>query len=273
MLDAAFGVLLAAAVTGAPALHLPETIRTEEHESLAAAAPDGGELFLTRSRADFGAARVHVLRRRGDGWLPPQPLSFSDGSHRDSGGCVSADGRLLYFTSSRPTGLAQAPDDWNLFVVAREEDGWGTPRALPEPLNSARSECCAVAAADGSLYFSSERDGSWDIFRARATGQDWHVEKLPEGVNGGGMEWPSYVSPDGGLLLFSSIRRGGLGADDLYVASAKDGRFGAPSNLGPRVNTAGFEDSASLSPDGRLLIYSSRTPEGTSDVYAVPWRP
>lgn len=254
-----------------PVPFLPDRIRSPEHESVALS-PDGNELFLTRSRVDFGASRVLLLQREGNGWTPPLPLPFSDGTHRDAGASLSADGRRLYFTSGRPTGLPEAGDDWNVFVAERGAGGWAaTAAALPAPINSARSECCVVAATDGSLLFSSERDGSWDVFRARPVGAAWRIEKLPEGVNSSHMEWPAWISRDGSLLLFSSIRPGGQGGDDLYASRLGPGGFGPPANLGPPVNTSGYEDGPSLGADGRTLIYSTRPPDGTSDVYTVPW--
>jgi Tol biopolymer transport system component len=254
-----------------PVAFLPEVLRSAEHDSLALS-PDGNELFLTRSRADFGASRLLVLRRQGEGWTAPRPRPFSDGTRRDAGGSLSADGRRLYFTSGRPTGLPEASDDWNVFVAERGASGWPEKvAALPAPINSPRSECCVVAAADGSLLFSSERDGSWDIFRARPDGATWRIEKLPEGVNTRHMEWPAWISRDGSLLLFSSIRPGGAGGDDLYVSRLAAGGFGPPVNLGPPVNTPGYEDGPSLSADGRTLFYSTRPPDGNSDVHTIPW--
>jgi Tol biopolymer transport system component len=257
------------ALADAPRPFLPDVLGSDEHESLGATSPDGGETFLTRSRADFGASRVLVVQRSSSGnWTKPQPLPWSDGTTRDSGASLSADGSL-YFTSARATPVAK--DDWNVFVVERRGDGWSEPRALDAPVNSDKSECCVVAATDGSLLFASDRNGSWDVLRATRDGHAWRVEPLPGEVNGPAMEWPAWLSPDGRLLLLSSIRPGGFGADDLYVSTATDGRFGAPRNLGPLVNGPGFEDSASLSADLRWLRYSTRPERGTSVVREIGW--
>src|SRR3546814_18561226 len=47
--------------------------------------------------------------------------------------------------------------------------------------------------------------------------------------------------------------------------------FGAPENLGPRVNSAENEYAPMLSPDGRLLLFSSDRPGGAGrhDLYTA----
>ena len=58
-------------------------------------------------------------------------------------------------------------------------------------------------------------------------------------------------------LLFASAREGGYGGMDLYVSARRNGRWSAPENLGPGVNTAYDERAPFLAADGRTLFYSS----------------
>ena len=251
----------------------PELDSAEEHTSPGAFADGGATLYLTRSSRDFSRSRLFVSRRSGPGWGAPVPLF--DAGHTDSGPSLSPDGSRLYFHSNRVTGLEGVADEWNLFVADRAADGWSAPRALPAPFNTPKSECCLAPAPDGSLYFASDRHGSWDIWHARLEGDAWKLDKLPEGINTSYMEWPSSVdvvrTADGAVerLLFSSIRRGGIGGDDLYVAFRVGGAWLEPRSLGTVVNTPGYEDSPRLAPDDGL-IFATRAEGGLSAIRTVP---
>lgn len=62
-------------------------------------------------------------------------------------------------------------------------------------------------------------------------------------------------SPDGNALYFSSDRADGYGGYDIYVSYYRDGRWGAPENMGPVVNSPGNEISPYF--DGNNLFFSS----------------
>ncbi|MBX2874073.1 MAG: tetratricopeptide repeat protein [Saprospiraceae bacterium] len=59
------------------------------------------------------------------------------------------------------------------------------------------------------------------------------------------------------LLIFSSSRAGGYGGSDLYKCSYRRGRWTAPVNLGPDINTPYDETTPFLARDGHTLYYSS----------------
>jgi Tol biopolymer transport system component len=82
-------------------------------------------------------------------------------------------------------------------------------------------------------------------------------ERLEGPINDGDSPGNPYVTPDGRLLLFTADRPGGHGRGDVWAtARAADGAWGAPRNLGPRVNGPDVEFCPSLSPDGRWLLFS-----------------
>lgn len=239
----------------------------DHHEAPNGFTADGKTFFFTRTRQDFKASTVLEAAWQSGAWGEAKPLPFSGSSH-DAGVSPSPDGRRLFFTSKRPAeGL---PDEWNIWTVERSESGqWGTPVPLEAPINGPRFECCFVARAD-VVYFSSNRDGAWEIFRAkRVSDRFTDLEKLPAEINGAKHgQWPSYADPQDRFLIFSSIRAGGLGGDDLYISFRREGGWTPARNLGPGVNTAGYEDNGILSPDGKLFLWSSRrTDKGISDIY------
>lgn len=251
------------------------------HTSLAGFT-SSGDALLVRSTPDFSSAALGRARCGTDGCGGFEPLR-SPGLGNARGAAVLADGSLL-LTSSEPTGDPRAPDGWNLFLAAPEGDGWERPRPLPFPVATPFAECCATPAPGGGFLFASDRAGTWDIYAARREeGGGYAVQRLAAlssepalpGEPGYFGEWPSFADPGGRFLLASSIRPGGVGADDVYVACAAPGGGWLPlRNLGAPVNTPGFEDGARVSPDGRVLYWSTRPPrEGTSRVMSLPLDP
>lgn len=75
-----------------------------------------------------------------------------------------------------------------------------------------------------------------------------------------------YMSPSFDVLLISKNGRDSFGQEDLYI-TIKDSfdRWSEPVNLGPTINTSGFEISPFLSEDKKRLYFSSNGREGYGD--------
>ena len=73
------------------------------------------------------------------------------------------------------------------------------------------------------------------------------------------------IAADGLSLYITSYRPGGYGERDLWVAqrSTKNDEWGTPVNLGPKVNSRGWDACASISTDNlALYFYSQDRPGG-----------
>jgi serine/threonine protein kinase/Leucine-rich repeat (LRR) protein len=66
------------------------------------------------------------------------------------------------------------------------------------------------------------------------------------------------------LLLFASDRSGGLGRWDLWVSQreSRSALFSEPVNLGPTINTEDSEQMATMTEDGKILVFTSNRPGG-----------
>jgi len=162
---------------------------------------------------------------------------------------------------------------------------WSEPENLGAPVNSAAGDMNPALSPDElSLYFVSTRAGGFggaDIWVARRPSLDSPWEEpvnLGPGVNGPGIEASPSISIDGHLLFFSSDRPGGQGSNDIYVARRADKNddlsWGPATNLGPDVNTAGFEAGGfylQSGEDGSANLYFSRGPNTVAlDIYYAP---
>lgn len=148
---------------------------------------------------------------------------------------------------------------------------FGEPTALDAPINSGKSTPLECMSADGlELYMSTTPSGgsggmSWDlIVSTRPTTNDpWSVPvNLGPPVNTDGYEAYACLSNDGLELYFTSRRSGGYGRQDIWVTTRESmgADWEVPVNLGPQINTSGFEMSPWLTPDGLELYFVSDRP-------------
>jgi Tol biopolymer transport system component len=228
--------------------------------------PDGNTAYFTDSGASIMTSRLENGK-----WGAPAPLAFS-GRHTDVFPVLTRDGSQLFFTSSRrrpgcKSGLV-------LWTAHRTGEGWSTPQDAGAPLNTAvDTNGSGSIAANGTLYFAAKRPDSTtglDLFRARRVRTGFaEPESLGQVVNSSADDREVAIAPDESFLIFTSDRPGGLGGPDLYVSARKDGAWTAPRNLGPKINSAGPECCAALSPDGRTLYFSRRPGGPNPGVYEV----
>jgi hypothetical protein len=219
--------------------------------------PDGKMAVFVRN----GAGLVES-RRVQDGWTEPAPLPFSGPASRDGDPFLSPDGSRLYFWSTRTTSDGGSPTgSSDIWVVDRRADGWGAPRRVGPPVSDAGGEPFPAVAADGTLYFGSTRPGGRggvDLYRARPNATGYSTpENLGIAINTQAVELDGYVSPDQDVLVFASDRPGGYGKLDLYVSHRMVGGWSPARNLGRAVNGPDDEFCPQITPDGRLLVFST----------------
>ncbi len=129
------------------------------------------------------------------------------------------------------------------------------------------------------LYFSSNRNGDFDIFKVDIPGSDiisW-LETGNEDVqicNNLSSEYDdkcTYIN--GNLLVFASNRKNGYGGFDLWYSKYENNAWSEPVNFGPNINTRFDEYRPAIEyyEDSKndLMIFSSNRPQGNGgfDLY------
>ena len=236
--------------------------RADTEESMMTLSPDSSQIYWGVSREWFPLSRVSEIwtaRRRGATWKAER-AAFSTG-YSDGDPFVSYDGKHILFVSVRPVGRPRK--DFDLYIIDRTAMGFGKARNLGAIVNSPEDELYPTMAADGTLYFASDRSGTWKTYRARRAvdGSYPSVELLPAVVNAeGSWNFNPFISKDGRTLLFTSQRKEGAGRGDIWVSKiGPSGEFETARNLGPLVNSAEDEFHATLSPDRQALFFVRRT--------------
>jgi Tol biopolymer transport system component len=261
-------ILAAAASAALPAVVSPGVISTARNEYNYTRTADGRTAVFARSEAEFRGAKIMVV----EGGTSPELIGFSDPRYDDTDPQISSDGRELVFVSNRP--LPGEPDrrDLNIWRSHKVDGRW----RAPEPVAHANSKGYELGPEvhAGVLTFNSTRTGGpgrLDIWRSESKAEP---TPLPAPINTAANEGDFTLSRDGRVALFWSDRPGGSGGGDIWMAVRDGEGWREPVNLGPQVNSDGFDFTPSFSADGRTLYFAStRKPNGEdrmADVYAVP---
>jgi Tol biopolymer transport system component len=241
-----------------PEIFAPGIISTGYHDGCITFSPDGTELFF-----HFGGLWGMVIlqmKQENSQWTAPQVASFS-GKYRDGEPHFSYDGNKLLFRSSRPlerNGEPMASTD--IWLVERDDGGWGEPTNPGFPINSDKDELYPTISKSGDLYFASNRDGGWDIYISKHVNGRYAVpEKLSDAINSEFSDWDAFLAPDETYMIFGSNGRSdGYGETDLYISfRKKDGTWTQANNMGSQINTFYREVDPVISPDGKYLFFRS----------------
>lgn len=253
----------------------PGIVTTDAYEhSSPAFSPDGSVvLWAVIDRGGYLLESTYV----NGAWTKPARPSFADTIHNYVYPSFSIDGQKLFFSSDRkvPAGYRQGSGN-RIWEVARTVNGWGTP--LPFDTTASQSQDYAHSMSkNGTLYFSSGiREGTnWNIRKSeKVNGMYTKPELLPYNINSRDYEDGPYISPDESFLIFESQRPEGTeGNLSLFISfKNKEGDWGMPVNMGPKINSGKGERFARLSPDGKYLFFGSfRNASTTSRGADIYW--
>ena len=242
-----------------PALVAPGRISTGDDESHPTLAADGSTLYFLKNTPAFDFFTIVSSEWRNGTWSKPEVVPFS-GRFSDADLVFTADGSHAYFVSTRPVD-GEPRNDTEIWTVHRNANGWGEPKHVAA-LSSPADEWFPTLTADGTMYFGSAREGGiggHDIWKSRQVDGVWQPpENLGTPVNSTGEEIEAFVTPGEDLLIIAAKNRGdSLGAYDLYLSRRRAGGWSRPVHPGAPINSAGWEFSPRLSPDGGLFLFTS----------------
>ena len=226
--------------------------------------PDGKELYWSIALPAGNGGVIMMSKLVNGKWTPAEIAPFS-GQYTDWDPFFTPDGKRILFVSNRPNGSEQkGPPDFDIWAVTRTSDGgWSAPENLGAPVNSPRAEYYPSIAADGTLYFSANREGrpgAFDLFRSRLVdGKYTEPESLGPNVNAPTPEIDNYIAPDQSFIVFNaSGRPDDLGRGDLYVSFNENGQWTPAKHLPAPINSSAREYCPIGSPDGKYLYFTSQ---------------
>lgn len=207
------------------------------------------------------------------GWnfSPPERLPGNvNTEYEETFPLLSPDGKALYFTRAlypgNQGGKFSGSDVW-ISTYDNTKRTWGKAGHPNDMLNSTGNNAVVGVHSSGKMVYlmdtyASKKAGG--IYFTKKIGNSW---SRPELIPIAGLEPQSflgfYVSPDFEVIFISMKAADSRGEEDLYISLKNSGgRWSVPKNLGPSINTAGFEISPFLSPDKKRLYFSSSGHKG-----------
>jgi Tol biopolymer transport system component len=223
--------------------------------------------FTTLDPAGLASAQVFRATRatRDQPFGPAEPVPGLNSPQNDNDPTVSSDGLTLVFHSGR----GGTNDVW-WATRPNLTSEFGSPIPAPGIATGAYEGQGFFHVATEELWFVSDRDGSYDIFRAkRAEGVFGTAVSVAE-LNTAKDDFLPFLSEDGLTMFMSSTRDGGKGGQDLYLATraAPTGTFGLPAPI-DELNTNVTEQAGSLSPDACRIYFSRQGGAGGQQIFVA----
>ncbi len=210
-------------------------------------------------------------------------LGKVNSSHGDYIPLLSADGKMLFFTSRRPETLGGGIDDYDgeffedVYFASKDSAEWRVPKNLGAPINNEGHDAAVGLSVDGHslIIFRGDVNGG-DLFLTTNNGYNWtNPVSLGVNVNSEFHESSACFSPNGRTLYFVSDREGGFGGRDIYKSNFDTDKkiWMKAENLGPVVNTINDEEGVFMHPDGKTLYFSSKGHNtiGGYDIFYSDW--
>ena len=223
-----------------------------------------------------------------------ETVSFNS-PENDFSPAFTPDGKIVFTSSRKKTQWISRKHGWTnenyyyLYTTEKNKEGiFEKPDLFSKTLQTKYNDGPICYSGDGTtVYFTrnnlkgnkaeTSSDGTikLKIFQAKLTKDGKGFQNVTE-VNFNNKEFnfahPA-VSPDGKKMYFSSDMSGGQGGMDLYVSVFDGIKWGKPTNLGDKINTAGNDVFPFITKDD-ILYFSSNGLDGLGglDIYEVKFK-
>lgn len=158
------------------------------------------------------------------------------------------------------------------------------PLNLGENVNTPRDEYLPFLTADDNyLLFTARRpeaiggfnrqlkDYNEDFYYCEKVDGEWQAAtNLGTPINSEFNDGAGTITQDGRTIFFTGCNReGGYGSCDIYFSYLDKNGWTEPQNIGPAINTKGWESQPCLSHDGKTLYFAStrKGGEGGRDIW------
>jgi len=201
-------------------------LNTADNEGAQSVTADGKSMYFTacNRRSGLGRCDLYHSELTGERWSPPRNIGSPVNSrYSEKHPSVSADGRVLYFSSDRPGGKGS----YDIWMSVRSDGKWSVPVNLGDSVNTPGMEQSPFIHPDGqTLYFSSDGwpgMGQGDIFLSRLRGDGSRPRPVNLGypINTRYDEVGLVINARGDRAYFSSDRHSGKDTD-IYTFELPD---------------------------------------------------
>lgn len=256
------------ASSGTGVENLGSQVNSEYNEINPMISPDGKTLYFARishpnnTHGTKGSQDIWYseLDPTSGKWAPGRRMGFP--LNKDEYNCaysITPDGNSMLIKGQYNNGTYETR---GFSLSKKTASGWSPPQKIDIPgyVNMSKGQFdCGFMSADGKVLlmaFSEKKNSKEDDLYVTFRQKDGSWTKpmdLGVEVNTKFTETTPFLAPDGATLYFSSNRDGGLGSNDIYVCKRVDKtwkHWSKPVNLGPKVNTDGYDAYYTLGASG-----------------------
>ncbi len=169
-----------------------------------------------------------------------------------------------------------SPDGHRLHLGKRFKEhtagGWSETQMLGQPYEDLLI-MRMTSSAMGTWVFDEvgSEDGDGVLrYAKQVDGQRLPPAAFGSAINAGTFNAHPFIAPDESYLIWDCRREGGFGGADIYISFRQaDNSWGPAINLGPEINSAGWDAAASVTPDGKYLFFHRLNEHGNANIYWV----
>lgn len=270
----------------APPQNLGPKVNWKSEELCPVISPDGRTLYYTRmnhpdnlddpSTQDIWEAEIDANGVAVSSKNIGRPLNNGFNSSLTS---ITPDGQTALLLNRY---LPDGSMDNGISLSHKTEEGWSQPKdvAMDDYYNdNIYGEFC-LSSSGKVMLLAIQRDdskGSKDIYVSfRRDDATWVAPiPLPDNINTADSETSPYLAADDRTLYFSSPGHLGYGSKDMFVTRRVGDSWTEwtdPENLGPQLNTPGWDAYYSVPANGEYVYFVSYQDNGygTADIYRAP---
>ena len=223
----------------------PGIVSTELYELFSAFTPDMKEFYFVRYDKDDKASMI-VYKSHNNQW------NKSIVWPRVGEPFISPDGKTMHLGRRymERTGIG----------------GWSEVKNLGAPFKDIRIMRLSVSSK-GTYYFDTI---GADPIRYSRLIDGKHEKPLALDIDMGKSNAHPFIAPDESYLIWDDQRDSGYGGADIYISfRQKDGSWGASINMGDKINSAKSDSYASVTPDGKHILFNRSIDKDNVDIYWV----
>jgi outer membrane protein OmpA-like peptidoglycan-associated protein len=260
--------------------NLGPLVNTDKDELGPMISTDGRLLFFAKQNVpeNIGGATddedVWISRYENNSWSKAANMGKSVNTPMsDNLVAVSADNNTMMFLENNELSLRH-----------RTETGWSALENLNLAFKNESAYFVASLSADGkaivfsarfkdNLYYNPNHDEADLYVCVKDKDNKWSAPiNLGKTINTSGNETSPFLSADGNTLYFSTDGRPGYGYQDVFYATKTGSNWTSwskPFNMGPSVNTPGFDAYYTLPASGDYAYYVSPNDDGNADIFRI----